>query len=124
MASDSLTTSPYLASMSNRFASCGAGCRSPTASLTTIGMNQCVDSPDRECRGQRRTKERARVLFGNDEFVVGHLQCFGPGAHGASCCKVLQDHRLLEEASAIGPTAVVDDIGVDHRHAIAAGCAL
>jgi hypothetical protein len=41
MASFSLTTSPYLAYMSKRLASCGALCRSPTASRTMIGMKPC-----------------------------------------------------------------------------------
>jgi len=40
-ASSSVTTSPYLASMSKRFASCGSGARSPTHSLMTIVRKPC-----------------------------------------------------------------------------------
>ena len=66
-ASDSDTTSPYLASMSNRFASCAACQRSPTHSRGTIGASPCCSASTTVARTQpevRRAAHDERVAAG------------------------------------------------------------
>jgi len=55
------TTSPYLASMSNRLASCGAGCRSPQASRATIGMKPCEQASTQVARTQPLVLRPVRI---------------------------------------------------------------
>ncbi|MNC53432.1 hypothetical protein D3C75_1028400 [compost metagenome] len=59
MASCRLTTSPYLLSMSNRFASCGAGWRSPTHSRTTMVRKPCCSASTALARMQPLVEQPA-----------------------------------------------------------------
>jgi hypothetical protein len=80
MASCFETTSPYLLSMSKRFAWCGARCLSPTHSLTTMGRKPCcTEQPARitvsippavQCGRKAGTEEGAGMLLDDDQFAL------------------------------------------------------
>ena len=71
-----------------------------------------------ERRRKRGAEEGARILLGHDEFVVTHVKTCGPGAHRAAFEEMPQRLGLLIEAATVQRVLLVDDVGVDHRHAV------
>ena len=135
-------TSAYFACRSKRFASCGAGWRSPTASRTTSGTKPCwqastavartqpeVETPATRTvstRSARRAPRRGLVpknalayCLLNHRLARQRLEAFRECGElrVPAALEARERRELPEEHAAVGAARLVDDVRVHHRDA-------